>query len=284
MSFPFAVLPIELILSVIAFAAEHQPTALALSLVSSWAHRHVEPILYHTVCLRSARALAAFISTLDRKHDGFAERTVKKLCIMALGPISNIQTVLSRCTGVTSLASGFSAPSYIHCVRGQSSTWKEEGGGMLKGLPIAPKEQHLLFLSCRDGLEMGIISPAVSHLRMQLTPAVTSESIARLTELRQLTHLALVYNQVPPGGLNTIKDMLRPVIEGEKLRVLILQVASGDTHLEEIRRWKRSSVADSENLDVIVSTSKAPRSFLSEWEESDEFWKRTQDSVGSVVT
>jgi hypothetical protein len=291
MSSPFSALPIELILSVISVAADHQPTALALSLVSSWVHTHVEPALYHTVRLRSARSLTSFICTLDGKLHGFAHRTVKKLCITALGPISRIQTVLSRCTGVTSLASGFPVPSYIYCVRGQLSL-EEQKGTMVRCLPIAPKEQHLLSFACRDGLDMAIISPAVSRLRIQLTPAVTSESIARLAELRLLTHLALVYSRGRSGGLDAIKDMLQPIIQGGRLRVLVLQVAGGaeDAHLEEIRRWnqirgERSSenVVDGKRLDLIISASKAPRSFLSEWEGSDAFWQHVEDSIGSVV-
>ncbi|KAH0827909.1 hypothetical protein J3R83DRAFT_3538 [Lanmaoa asiatica] len=292
MSSPFTALPVEIILSVISFAAKHQPTALALSLVSSWVRKYVEPALYHTVRLRSTRALASFISTLDGKPVGFAVRTVKKLCITALGPISRIQAVLSKCTGVASLASGFSAPSYVHCVRSQPGTLREEGRTMFRCLPVTPKEQHLLSLACRDGLDMAIISPAVSHLRIQLTSAVTSESFARLTELRQLTHLALVYNQGLSGGLDAIRDMLQPIIEGGKLRVLVLQVAggAGDTYLEEIRnrikeerRWSKF-VVDGRSSDLIVSASKAPVSFLSEWEESVEFWQRAEDSIsGSVI-
>lgn len=293
MSSPFTALPIELILSVISVAANHQPTALALSLVSSWVHRHVEPALYSTVRLRSARSLASFISTLDGKPDGFAHGVIKKLCITALGPIPSIQTILSKCTGVTSLASGFSVPSYVHCVRSKpSSTWEEQGA-MYRCLPISPKEQYLFSLACRDGLDVSIISPSVSRLRIQLTPAVSSESVARLAELCQLTHLALVYNPGLLGGLDTIKNMLQPIIEGRRLRVLVLQVAggAGDVHLEEIRRWNQiqrettssKNVVDGEHPGLIVSASKAPHSFLSEWEESDAFWQRAEDSIGSVV-
>ncbi|KAF8556356.1 hypothetical protein OG21DRAFT_1506623 [Imleria badia] len=103
MSSPFTALPIELVLYVISVAALHQPTALALSLVSSWVRSHVEPALYHTVRLRSARSLTTCITTLNSKPHGFAHRRVKRLCITALGPISSIQTVLSECTGVASL-------------------------------------------------------------------------------------------------------------------------------------------------------------------------------------
>jgi len=138
---------------------------------------------------------------------------------------------------------------------------------------------------------MAIIPPSVSRLRIQLTPAVTSESIARLAEFRLLTHLALVYNQ---GLFDTIKDMLQPLIHGGRLRVLVLQVAggAGDAHLEEIRRWSqiqgetrssKNDVGDGKSLDLIVSATKAPRAFLSEWEGSDAFWQHAEDGIGSVV-
>ena len=165
---------------------------------------------------------------------------------------------------------------------------------MYKCLPISPKEQYLFSLACRDGLDTSIISPFVSRLRIQLTPAVSSESMAQLAELRQLTHLALVYNQGLLGDLDTIKTMLQPIIEGKRLRVLVLQVAggAGDVHLEEIRRWNQiqrettssKNVLDGELPDLIVSASKTPRYFLSEWEESDAFWQRAEDSIGSVVS
>ena len=58
---------------------------------------------------------------------------------------------------------------------------------------------------------MAIISLVVFHLRIQLTPAVTSESIARLGELRLLTHLGLVYNLGRSGSLDAIKDMFNPL-------------------------------------------------------------------------
>ena len=66
------------------------------------------------------------------------------------------------------------------------------------------------------GLDTTIIPPAVSHLRIQLTPEVTSEGMARLAELRHLTHLTLVYNQglFASGALDTSKDMLRSILQG----------------------------------------------------------------------
>ncbi|KAF8844398.1 hypothetical protein BDN67DRAFT_881197, partial [Paxillus ammoniavirescens] len=261
---PFATLPLELILLVISFATGHYPTVRALSLVSSWVHKHVEPALYHTVRLRSSRALASFISALHNKPHTFAAQTVKKLCITALGPISSIETVLSRCTGVTSLACGFSAPSYVHCAR-----------GVLPYLPITPKEQHLLPFACRDGLDMTIISPSVTHLRIQLTPSMTSKSVARLSELRQLTHLAVLYKH-GQFGLGAIKGMLRPVIQGEKLRVLVLQiVGTRDYYSEEIRKWNESkevrrkaqrTVEGQTRPGLIITVERAPRSILSQWE------------------
>ncbi|KAF9227309.1 hypothetical protein BS17DRAFT_793813 [Gyrodon lividus] len=200
MSSPLATLPAELIPSIISFAAEHRSTLLALSLVSSWVHNHVGPALYHTIRLWSSRALASFISTSDHK---------------------TIETVLSRCTGVTSLACDFSVASYVHC-----------------------SEQM------------------VSHLRIQLTPSITPESVAQLSELPQLTHLTVAYKHALCGSLDTVNDMLRPVVQEGKLRVLILQIAgAGDVHSDENRKWNKSE-----------EMRRAPRSILSQWEDSDAFW------------
>ncbi|KAF8134640.1 hypothetical protein EV363DRAFT_1563074, partial [Boletus edulis] len=163
MSSPFAALPTELILSIVSLAAVHQPTALALSLVSSWVCTHVEGAPYHTVRLRSVRSLASFISTLNSKPPRIH------------APISSIQTVLSKCTGVTSLVSSFSVPSYIHCARDQPRRLYKSGKKL-------HREQHLLALACRDGLDMAMLSRAVSRLRIQLTSAVTSESMTRLAD------------------------------------------------------------------------------------------------------
>jgi hypothetical protein len=289
MSSPFAALPPELTLLVISFATGHYPTVRALSLVSSWVHKHVEPALYHTVRLRSSRALASFISALHSKPHTFAAQTVKKLCITALGPISSIKTVLSRCTGVSSLACGFSVPSYVHCARGVLPSPEEDPKhNTPRYLPITPKEQHLLALACRDGLDMTIISPSVSHLRIQLTPCMTSESVARLSELRQLTHLAVLYKH-GQFGLGAIKDMLRPVIQGEKLRVLVLQVAgTRDRYSEEIRKWNESeemrkkaqrTVEGQTKPGLLITVEGAPRSILSQWEDSKDFWQ----SAGEVT-
>ncbi|KAF8417805.1 hypothetical protein L210DRAFT_978269 [Boletus edulis BED1] len=94
---------------------------------------------------------------------------------------------------------------------------------------------------------MAMLSPTVSRLRIQLTSAVISESMARLAD--------------PPG------------VEGGRLRVLVLQVAGGtdDAYVEDVRRWGevRSSKHVEDGLErsdvkLIVSASTPPRSFLSE--------------------
>src|SRR6267154_211784 len=169
---PFATLPPELLLLVFSLASSHRPTAVALSLVSHCVRNHVEANLYHTVSLTSSRSLVAFIATLNSEPPAFAQNLVKKLSITALGPISNIEEVLKMCTGVTSLVCGFHVPSYVHCARGlndpivplETTTFH---------LPIAPHEQHIISLTCQNDLHMSIISPLVTHLRIQLTPATT---------------------------------------------------------------------------------------------------------------
>ena len=164
---------------------------------------------------------------------------------------------------------------------------------MFRCLPISPKEQYLFSLASRDGLDTSIISPFVSRLRIQVTPAVSSDSMARLAELRQLTHLALVCNRGFSGSLDAIKTTLQPTIECGRLRVFVLQVVggAGEVHLEDLRRWNQiqretttsKNVFDGERPDLVVSASEVPRSFLSEWEESDAFLQRAEDSIGCVV-
>ncbi|KAF8444655.1 hypothetical protein L210DRAFT_939744, partial [Boletus edulis BED1] len=48
-----------------------QPSTNLPRLRSHWVCTHVEPALYYTVRLRSARSLVSFISTLNSKPPGF---------------------------------------------------------------------------------------------------------------------------------------------------------------------------------------------------------------------
>ncbi|KAG0706027.1 hypothetical protein DFH29DRAFT_903197 [Suillus ampliporus] len=280
---PFTDLPSELLLLIFSLASSHRPTAVALSLVSHWARNHVERNLYHTVFLSSSRSLAAFIATLNSKPDAFAQNLVKRLSVTALGPISSIDEVLKRCTGVTSLVCGFSVPSYVHCARSlkqpvaplETTTFR---------LPIAPREQHLIALACRDGLDMSIISPLVTHLRIQLTPATTFESVARLRELPYLTHLAIMYRHGLYGSASSIKEMLGPVLEEGRLRILVIHVTGtgSEAHFKEIKEWHPDST-----LGIIGTTmqkclrhrsptriivKRVSTAVLPRWEQGGDIW------------
>lgn len=285
MASPFTILPPELLLCVFSLASSHRPTAVALSLVSHWVHNHVERNLYHTVSLSSSRSLLAFIASLNSKPHIFAHNLVKRLSITALGPISSIDEVLKKCTGVRSLVCGFSVPSYIHCAQKLRQPIAPPDTTTFR-LPITPCEQFLIALACRDGIDMSIISPLVTHLRIQLTPATTSESVARLRGLSYLTHLAITYRHGLHGNINSIKEMIKPVLEEGRLKVLVIHVtgAGSEAHCKEIEEWR----SDSSNLEVIDSTPISPRcveyphtqiiakrataAVLPQWEQGDDIW------------
>ncbi|KIK47128.1 hypothetical protein CY34DRAFT_21601 [Suillus luteus UH-Slu-Lm8-n1] len=292
MASPLATFPPELLLLVFSLASSHRPTAVSLSLVSHWVHNHVERNLYHTVSLSSSRSLVAFNASLNSKPQVFAHNLVKRLSITALGPISSIDEVLKKCTGVTSLVCGFSVSSYIHssCARSlkqPSLSAPPETTTTMFRLPIAPREQLLIALACRDGIDMSIISPLVTHLRIQLTPATTFESVARLRELSYLTHLAVTYRHGLHGHANAIKEMIRPIVEEGRLEILVIHVtgAGSEAHRKEIEEWRTDST-----LDVIDSTPTSthrclgyrPRTLiiakrdtatvLSQWEQGDNMW------------
>lgn len=285
MSSPFATLPPELLLLVFSLASSHRPTAVALSLVSHWVRNHVERNLYHTVSLSSSRSLVAFIASLDSKSHVFAHNLVKRLSITALGPISNIDEVLKRCTGVTSLVCGFSVPSYIHCARSLKQSVAPPEIATFR-LPIAPHEQHLIALACRDGLNMSIISPLVTHLRIQLTPATTFESVARLRELSYLTHLAITYRHGLYGSVNSIKEMLRPVLEEGRLKILVIHVtgAGSEAHRKEIEEWRTDSAPEFIGTStstqrclgyrppILIIAKRATAAVLPQWEQGDDIW------------
>ncbi|KAG1767012.1 hypothetical protein EDD22DRAFT_773528 [Suillus occidentalis] len=274
MASPLATLPPELLLLVFSLASTHRPTAVSLSLVSHWVHNHVERNLYHTVSLSSSRSLVAFNASLNSKPHVFAHNLVKRLSITALGPISSIDEVLKKCTGVTSLVCGFSVPSYIHS---KTTTFR---------LPITPREQLLIALACRDGIDMSIISPLVTHLRIQLTPATTFESVARLRELSYLTHLAVTYRHGLHGHANSVKEMIRPIVEEGRLEILVIHVtgAGGEAHRKEIEEWRTEStleVMDSTPTRhlgyrprtlIIAKRDTATATVLSQWEQGDDMW------------
>ncbi|KIP08438.1 hypothetical protein PHLGIDRAFT_117299, partial [Phlebiopsis gigantea 11061_1 CR5-6] len=141
----FARLPDELVYQVLEHAAQDTPTALALTRVASWVRPLVEPILYHTVVLASARSVHSFLDALSRKPASFGARNVRHLGIFAPGPVDAIDRVLGACRGVDSLACGFSLPSY-----------KAAHGCATVQALAHPREQHLLALACRDGWDAAL--------------------------------------------------------------------------------------------------------------------------------
>lgn len=285
MASSFTTLPPELLLYIFSLASSHRSTAVALSLVSHWVHNYVERNLYHTVSLSSSRSLVAFIASLNSKPHIFAHNSVKRLSITALGPISSIDEVLKKCTGVRSLVCGFSVPSYIHCAQNLRQPITPPDTTAFR-LPITPREQFLTALACRDGIDMSIISPLVTHLRIQLTPATTFESVARLRGLSYLTHLAITYRHGLHGNVDSIKEMIKPVLEEGRLKILVIHVtgAGSEAHRKEIEEWR----SNSSNLEVIDSTPISPRcvkyphtqiiakrataAVLPRWEQGDDIW------------
>ncbi|KAJ8591194.1 hypothetical protein M405DRAFT_814803 [Rhizopogon salebrosus TDB-379] len=278
MTSPFAALPPELLLLVFSLASHHHPTAVTLSLVSYWVHNHVEPNLYHTVCLSNSRSLVAFVATLKFKPQAFAHNLIKRLTITALGPISHIEDVLKMCSGVTRLVCGFSIPSYIHCARSTKDAVTPLETATCR-LPITPHEQHLIALACRDGLDMSFISPLVTHLRIQLTPAITFDNVARLRELPYLTHLAIIYRHGLYGSAKSIKEMLGPVLEEGRLRVLVIHVTGvgvgSEAHRKEVEEWHVDSA-----VKIICTTphkrygygQRATTAVLPQWEQGNDIW------------
>ncbi|THH30775.1 hypothetical protein EUX98_g3410 [Antrodiella citrinella] len=206
----FAQLPGELLCDIFEHAAAQCPSnALALSLVSSWVHALVEPLLYHTVVLPSSRSLRAFLATLATKHPSFPTHRVKNLGVFAIGPAHSIVDVVQRCRGAQSIACAFNVPA-------------------CKGTPVSPadvarmhawsrtQEQHLLGMACKDGWDARVVGEGVTRLRVhlpasgmatmfpdplrlqQLAMRVAEEEEdnvgwAPLAQLPNLTHLAIVY-------------------------------------------------------------------------------------------
>jgi hypothetical protein len=283
MSSPFAALPPELLLFVFSLASHHRPTAVALSLVSHWVHHHVEPNLYHTVSLASSRSLIAFLLALKSKPRTFAQNIVKRLSVTALGPISHIEDVLEMCTGVTSLVCGFSIPSYIHCAQRKTALVATA----TCRLPIAPHEQHLIALACRDGLDTSFISPLVTHLRIQLTPATTFDSVARLRELPCLTHLAIMYRHGLFRSAKAVKEMLGPVLEEGKLRVLVIHITGvgSEAHQKEIEEWRVHAALNMKTIRTTthkhlghspptrIIAQRATTAVLPQWEQGNDIWE-----------
>ncbi|EIW83320.1 hypothetical protein CONPUDRAFT_164282 [Coniophora puteana RWD-64-598 SS2] len=281
----FADLPIELILDVFTHAVEaDRASALNLCRVSSWVRAHVEPTLYTSVALPTPSKLVAFRAALaaPRDHDASPARHVRSLSITAPGPIDAIQDVLSRCTAVRRLLCGFSAASYVHSARQalkreyeplpNAADMEDADGPAVVHLASAPREQHLLGLASRDGPEPSLVSPAVTHLKIQITLCTSRESIARLTTLPALTHLCVHYKPHPALVRSRVAEMLRPLVETDKLQLLLVQIVGmGDlAHRQEINAWN-----DGESH---IVAERAPRFPFRQWDEAS-MWKGAERLV-----
>ncbi|KAF7792316.1 hypothetical protein EIP86_003352 [Pleurotus ostreatoroseus] len=215
----FARLPNELVQEVFVHAAAADTqTALALAQVASWVNALVEPLIYDTVVLPTSKAVKSFVATLAHKPAGFAPSRVRHLGVFALGPVDAIDRAIDACRGVESLACGFSLPGY-HSVRGSTA---------VQSL-ACPREQHLLGLACRDGWDIGLVSPTITHLRIHLSseqnarlaslskpdadpdanPGADDFGWGHLASLTALTHLAVVFRPSPSCPATAV---LKPIM------------------------------------------------------------------------
>ncbi len=276
-----ATLPSELHLLILEHAASTSvATALSLSLVSSWVHTLAQPFLYHTVVLSNSRALSSFHTTMSSKPSDFASTHVKHLGIFAPGPVETIDKVLGLCQGVDSLACGFSLPAYKEL----------QGPAPPKSLCPTPsvKEQHLLSLSCRDGWDVSLVSPSVTHLRVHITSpqrpwfaapgaganTTLESSTWDLSYLPHLTHLGIVWK---PAKSQNVEDVLVPLTrllgssnsndeEDSQIRVILIQILGTRAAQEKAVKCLNESVVRQGGRALRVVAEAAPLSAVSQWE------------------
>jgi hypothetical protein len=134
---------------------------------------------------------------------------------------------------------------------------------------------------------MSIISPLVTHLRIQLTPATTFENVARLRELSHLTHLAITYRHGLYGNVNSIREMIKPVLEEGRLKILVIHLtgAGSEAHRKEIEEWRTGFTL--EDIDstststqkylgclprTLIIAKRATPAVLLQWEQGDDIW------------
>ncbi|KAI0093064.1 hypothetical protein BDY19DRAFT_406137 [Irpex rosettiformis] len=281
-----ASLPSELHLIILEYAASSLATALSLSLVSTWVHTLVQPYLYHTVVLSTSRALSSFHTTLSSKPRCRASTHVKHLGIFAPGPVETIDKILSLCHGIDSLACGFSLPSY-----------KEFQPSPPSLNPISSiKEQHLLSLSCRDGWDVSLVSPTVTHLRVHITspqrpwfamPGAGANTTLEasnwdLSYLPHLTHLGIVWK---PAKGQKVEDVLVPLTrllgssnteehdkedadnEHLKLQVILIQIlGTRASRASAVKALNDAAIKQGGRALRVVGEA-APLSAVSQWED-----------------
>ncbi|TFK70968.1 hypothetical protein BDN72DRAFT_958464 [Pluteus cervinus] len=67
----------------------------------------IEPILYESVVLSSAKRLSRFRACLDQRPPEFFAKHVKRLCLPRIVPAIEASYIISRCSGVIDLACWF---------------------------------------------------------------------------------------------------------------------------------------------------------------------------------
>lgn len=282
----FAKLPNEVLHEVFEHAAAQDThTALALTLVASWVRHLVEPILYHTVVLSSARSVHSFLDALAHKPHHFGNENVKHLGIFAQGPTDAIDKVLDACKGVDSLACGFSDTHTTPSVKALER----------------PREQHLLGMATRDGWDMGIVRPSVTHLRVHLSnpkrltaphgEPLDAADLASLASLPALTHLALVYKPTAARPATALVPALRQLVSPPAhpsaprapLALVLVQVLG--THAAQ------AAAVDALNAAVLaeggaalrIVAERAPRSATCQWEDAVRAGRSVWDQAEAVV-
>ncbi|CAL1706914.1 unnamed protein product [Somion occarium] len=300
--FIFSQLPTELLREIFEYAACDTKMALQLSLVSPWARHWIEPFLYHTVVLSTAPALRSFVYALEQKQPAFAHDRVKHLGIFAHGPIQAIEHVLDACTGIDSLACGFTLASskqlYLH--------------GTIQA-PDCPKEQHLLGLACRDGWDTTVVGPAVTRLRVHLSSspnalppfALPSDDADKavgwdvLSNLQALTHLAVVYRPSQSYPITALfvdlQHLLHPTYLDKtierahpEIQLILVQVVGLPSAQMSAVGTLNTAALEAGGSSLKIVAERAPSSPVVQWEDSartgKSVWQGAEEVVKDRVT
>lgn len=258
----FPPVPVDVIRAILEIASfSDLETTLNLTLVSASTRQWIIPLIYRTVVLPSSRSVTRFFSTITAvpiptlKPAVPLHRRVKNLAILALGPIPPIESLISRCTSLESLACGFS-----FAIKSRESFHK----------PLTaiekPPQQHLLGLSCRDDFPIVRICPQTTHMHIQL-PSKIPASLVKIAEyLPELTHLAVSISTIAfASGSPALFRTLSAIMGTDQLKVILIQGTGpdGTVVVDEVRRWN-SGVG----RDLRLVAVKAPISLVKQWEES----------------
>ncbi|EKM54395.1 uncharacterized protein PHACADRAFT_258211 [Phanerochaete carnosa HHB-10118-sp] len=291
----FAKLPNEVLHEVFGHAAaQDMHAAIALTLVASWVRHLVEPVLYNTVVLSSARSVHSFLDALSHKPENFGNENVKHLGIFAQGPTDAIDKVLDACRAVDSLACGFP-------LLGHPNPYGTHTVQTLE----CPKEQHLLGMATRDGWDIGMVGPTVTHLRVYLgTPKrltvpqgelIDAASLDSLSYHPSLTHLALVYKPTKTRPITSLVPALKRLVspsdgsaspdvpQRPKLALALVQVLGTQAaQASAVDALNQAVLAEGGDALRIVA-ERAPSSAACQWEDSVRGGKSVWDKAEEVV-